>query len=277
LRKRILIIATAVCVLATAAVAYAQINTYTAVFTFTSKQGGTAAAPAPIGFNENITATGTDGNRTAVLLNITTKVYGLKMDGKDFPTCTLAQISAAKNDTVCPAKAAVATGAITAVLGPPNDFSSTAPNVAACDPALDVWNDGPGQQTYFFLDNATHVCLGGALQTGSVGPWLVTSKEVGNYLVTDDNIPASVDYPLGTTGGIVGSLETEQLNFLHLTTKVKGKTVSALTSFACLKGQRPYTTTITSTLPTTGAMETDTVNGTAPCTAPKAAKKKKKK
>ena len=69
--------------------------------------------------------------------------------------------------------------------------------------------------------------------------------------------------------GVAGSLETEHLTWLKLTKKVKGKTVAATASVACLKGKRPYSTTFTANLPTStgapGPNETDTVKGSAPC------------
>ena len=80
----------------------------------------------PIGYTETPTATGTNGNRTALLTHITTKAYGLKANLKALPTCSLASIAAAKNDTGCPKAALVATGYIHAVVGSPTDFKASA-------------------------------------------------------------------------------------------------------------------------------------------------------
>ena len=53
----------------------------------------------------------------------------------------------------------VATGAITAAVGPATSFTAAA---AACDPLLHVWNGGQGKLTFFFVDQApSHECLGG--------------------------------------------------------------------------------------------------------------------
>jgi hypothetical protein len=258
--KRILIIVTAAVVLGGAASAYAALNTYSAHLGFTSKQAGTAAKPAPIGYTQDLKASGTNGNRSAVLLDITTKIFGLKEDGKDFPKCSLNKISNAKNDTVCPKGSEVATGFITAGLGAEGNFKVAA---AACDPQLDVFNSGQGKLTYFFVDTPTHQCLGGALTTGSVGPYPATYKTVGKFLVIDTPIPKYVDYP---TTGLAGSLETEHLKWFKVSKKVNGKTVSAISSVACQGKKRPNSTLFTSTLPTAGpAKETDTLSETAPC------------
>ena len=122
--------------LVAAASAYARaINTYTATFALLGGKGGTANKPAPLSFKQNINATGTNGNRTATLLDIKTKVYGMVADGKDFPTCTLGKIAAAKSDTACPKGALVATGAITAMLGSATDFTLAAGAPRAIRPA----------------------------------------------------------------------------------------------------------------------------------------------
>jgi hypothetical protein len=263
--KKIVLIAAALGALAVAGVAYAaSINTYTATLSFSGKKPGTAAKPVPVGYNQTIVAKGTAGNRTAVLTDILTKIYGLKVDGKDFPTCSAAKIAAAGDDTSCPKGAMVATGAITASVGAANNFTAAG---SACDPLLHVWNGGQGKLSFFFVDQApNHECLAGALKTGQVGPYPATYKTQGKYLVLDVPVPKYVSFP---APGVAGSLESEHLNWLKLTTKVKGKTVAASASVACLKGKRPYTTTFTANLPTStgapGPNQTATVPGSAPC------------
>ena len=62
-----------------------------------------AATPVPVSYTQDIKAQGTNHNRTAVLLDIKTKIYGLKADGKDFPTCSLQTIATNHSDASCPA------------------------------------------------------------------------------------------------------------------------------------------------------------------------------
>ncbi len=255
--RRIAVIGVAVAALVTASVAFGALNTYTAKFKFSGGHGS-AKKPAPVSFTQDYTAKGTGGNRTATLLDLKTSIYGLKSDGKDFPTCSLAKISKPPYDSACPKKALVATGYITAVLGSQSNFQAPG---TACDPLLHVWNGGPGKLVFFFADQApNHECLGGALKTGQVGPYPGTVKKQGKYLVVDVKIPKYVDFP---TPGLVGSLETEHLKWLKVTKKVHGKTVAATSSVGCLKGKRPYKVSFKATL--NGHTETSTVKGSAKC------------
>lgn len=262
--RRIVLIATAIVSLVAAGAAYAAINSYSATIKLTSKKAGTAAKPVTLGYTEDLQAAGTNGNRTAPLTDIKTTIYGLKEDGKDFPTCTLAQISNAHTDAGCPRKAEVATGDITAIIGPAANLQSGG---IGCNPLLDVWNGGQGKLTFFFVDQGSHQCAGGALRTGSVGPYPGTYRTVGRNLVVDVPIPTAVSFPIP---GEVGSLQTEHLVWIKRTAKLKnGKRASSLASFACSRKTRPYSVAFTAAQPnpdgTPGARETDTVKGTAAC------------
>lgn len=264
--RKIVLAVTALVVLVAAAAAYADtaINTYTAPLKFTSTKAGTKKKPVPIGFHQHYVATGTGGNRTAILLNVKTKIYGIKSDGKDFPTCSVAKIAAAgpNGDSGCPKGAMVATGSITAAVGSPSNFSATAPGTFPCAPFLHVWNGGQGKLVFFFVTNNTnHECAGGVITTGDTPPYPGTYKMQGKYMVTNVPIPSSISFP----SGLAGSLLTQNLNWLKKSKKVHGKTVSSIASFACKNGKRPYATTFTATLPTTKQTQMATVNGSAKC------------
>jgi hypothetical protein len=263
--RRIVLIATAVGLLGAAGAAFAatQINTYTAAIKFTSKAAGTAKKPVPIGYTVDLGANGTNGNRTAILQDIKTKIYGVVADQKDFPTCSLNTIANAKSDTSCPKGALVASGYIHAVVGNPKDFTTPA---TPCNPALDVWNSGAGKMTFFFVDTPAHNCNALGLKTGSTGPYPASVKTQGKFLVLDVPIPAFIGRPLG----LAGSLEVEHLVFTHQSKKVGGKTVQSLASVACQGKKRPYSVSFTANLPdpatgTGGTTQTSTVSHTAPC------------
>ena len=261
--RRIVVVATALAVLVVAASAYAAaggFNTYTATVKASPNKAGSITAPAPIAFTEKYVASGTNGNRTAPLTDIKSVVYGIVNEGKGFPTCTLAKIQAAKSDTVCPKGSLVATGSITALLGPLNDQSSTAQGVLPCNPLLDVWNAGQGKLVYFFVDKGSHTCAGGAIQTGFVGPFEGTIKTVGKNLLIDTPIPNYVSFPLA---GVEGSLTSETLNWLKVTRKVNGKTVAYSASVRCQSGKRPYSHKFTAEL--NGQSQSATVSGKQKC------------
>lgn len=261
--RRIVVVGTALAVLCAAASAYAAtsgFNTYAAKLKFSPNKAGRAGAPAALGFTETYIAGGTGGNRTAPLTDVKTTIYGMLSNGKAFPTCSLTSIESAKSDTGCPKGALVATGSITALIGPVSDPSTSAPGVLPCDPLLDVWNAGQGKVVFFFRDQGSHQCADGAIATGDVGPFPGTIKNVGKNLVMNTPIPNYVSFPLG---GVEGSLTGETLHWLNLTKKVGGKTVAYGQSVACKGGKRPYSVTFTASL--NGVSQTGTATGTQKC------------
>jgi hypothetical protein len=235
--RRIIIIGTALAALGLAVSAYAATNnTYTAKDSFSPNKAGTAKSPAPIGFTSKLTASGTAGNRAAPLTNITNTFYGLTSNGKYFKTCSLSKIATAENDTSCPKAALVATGGLTAVLGPASNLSATAPNTTPCARNIDVWNAGQGKLVYFFT-GPPNTC--GGLGTGAVGPFPATLTVKSGTLILDVPIPNSVSFPVP---GLQGSLLTEHLSFKNQTIKVKGKTIPFFASVGCKGGKRPNAT-----------------------------------
>ncbi len=264
--RRIVVVATALVVLIAAASAFAAsggINTYSATLKFSPNKAGSGKAPFALGFSQNYAAGGINGNRTAPLTDITTKIYGVVSDGKDFPTCSLAKVAAAGSDTGCPKGALVATGSITAVIGPQADQSSAAA-LGSCDPLLDVWNAGQGKLVFFFVDQGpNHLCLNGGITTGEVGPYPGSVKTVGKTLVMDTPIPNYVSFPVG----LEGSLTSLSLKWKNLSKKLSnGKTVHYGVSVACKGGKRPYSETFTAEAGAGGAPSSDTVTGTQKCT-----------
>jgi hypothetical protein len=265
--KRIALFAIAVAMLitATAAFAAAPVNTYKTPYSFSPKSSGTAKKPVKATFKQVIQVTpGTPGNRAGVLSDIKTTVYGLKIDGKDFPTCLASTIQSASNDTGCPKGALLASGSISAVLGSSTDPTVATGTVGPCTPLLHVWNGGQGKLVFFFVDTPAppHQCLAGEIATGSVGPYPGTYKQVGKNLVMDTPIPNSVDYP----AGFVGSLGSETLNWKGQSSKGH----ISIASVACQGNKRPYSTAFTAApIQTSTALQTVTVKGSAPCQASK--------
>jgi hypothetical protein len=258
--RRFVVVATALAVLAAAASAFAAtggLNSYSATLKFSPNKASTA-----LGFTQKYIANGTGANRTAPLTNIKTVIYGMKSDGKDFPTCSAQKITTAGNDTVCPKGALVASGAITATLGPASDQSASAPGQLPCNPVLDVWNAGQGKLVFFFVDKGSHTCAGGAITTGTVGPFPATVKTVGKNLVMNTPIPNYVSFPIN---GVEGSLTSETLSWKNLSATKNGKTVHYGTSVACKSGKRPYSVTFTAETGPGGTPSSSTVTGTQKC------------
>jgi hypothetical protein len=253
-------------VLIAAASAFAAtggINSYTATLKFSPNKAGSGKAPSATGFTQSYVANGTNGNRTAPLTDIKTTIYGMVSDGKDFPTCSVAKIVAAGKDTVCQKGALVASGSITAILGPTADPSASDPNIVPCNPLLDVWNGGQGRLVFFFVDQApNHTC--GPLQTGGVPPYLGTVKTVGKNMVQDTPIPSYVSFPIT---GVEGSLTSLTLHWKNLSTKLKnGATVHYGASVACKGGKRAYTVAFTAESSPGGTPSVTAVPGVQKCT-----------
>ncbi len=264
--RRIIIIGTALAVLvgAASALAAGTLNTYTASHPVSPNKAGSSKSPVPVSVTDKYVAhNATIGQRTAPLIDIKTKIYGLVSNGKYFPTCSLKKISAARSDSGCQKGALVATGTLGALIGPISNTSIVAPGTASCNVLLDVWNAGQGKAVYFFHTNSSHVCYHGAITTGGVGPYPATIKSQGKYFVLDVPVPAYVSFPLP---GLEGSLVTENLTWSKKTTKVHGKTVAYTASVACDHGKRPYSTSFTAETAKNGGIRQDTtLSGTTTC------------
>jgi hypothetical protein len=259
LRKAVIATLVAVLALATAASA-ATGGADTGSLGFTSKKAGSSKKPHPVGFTLKIDTTATGSTPPQVTREVKLKVYGMKVDGKHFPTCSLNKIAAAHNDNVCPKGAMIASGAIQATLVGPNGS-----NPAACDPALHVWNSGPGKQTYLFTTDASHVCLGGALKTGSTPPYAGTYSTHGNTFTSDVKIPNAINYPVT---GLTGLLYHEHLKFTSQTKRSKGKKYISQAVTGCKKGKRPWTITVITAAQSAGQSgpgQTTNIPGSSPC------------
>jgi hypothetical protein len=262
--RRSIIIGTALAVLALAGSAFAAtaLNTYTATHPVSPNKAGSSKSPVAVSVGDIYTAhNATPGKRTAPLTDIKVQIYGLMSNGKYFPTCSLKKIGNAKSDAVCPKGALVASGTVFALIGPVNNPSAALG--APCSLLLDAWNEGQGKVVFSFRTNATHVCLNGAIHTGSIGPFEAKSRVQGKAYTLDTPIPAYVSFPLK---GLEGSIMTENLKWAKKTTKVKGKTVAYLASVACLNGKRPYSTSFTAeTAQSGGIKQTTTLSSSTKC------------
>jgi hypothetical protein len=249
--------ATMVSLLALAAIATAAgTQADTGSVNFNSTKAGTSKKPHAINYKLLIDTTATGSTLPQVTREVKTKIYGMKVDGKHFPTCSLSKILANKNDNVCPKKAQVAGGAIVATL---NGSGTPAP----CQPFLDVWNSGQGKLTYFFRIGGTHQCNG--LQTGNTPPYAGTYKMQGGYYISDVKVPDQINYPVAMQTGL---LYHEHLNFTSQTRTVKGKKYISQAVTGCKHGKRPWTLTVL-TAPMSqgkhGPSQVSTVSGKPSC------------
>ena len=257
--RRITTITIALVALGAATAAYASLNSYTTKLAFSPGQAGSPGKPAPVKVTVDQTmSAATAGSRAAPTRDIKVSVYGLVADSKDYPTCSLSSIASAKSDASCNPRALVASGYITAVVGP-SDLSQPG---SSCDPLLHVWNGGGNKLVFFMVMKApSHTCFGGAITTGVIRPFPATVSYSRKFYVIDVPIPNYVAFP----AGLVTSLLTNHLVFSPNTATVHGKPVAMMSSVACQNGTRPYTAAFTDQPSQGGAPETITVDGAAAC------------
>lgn len=253
--KRIIIIATALGALVAATSAYALVvvNTYKATAKVSPGKAGTAKKPVAVGFTVDYTASGTGGYRTAAVKDIKNTVYGLRTNGKYFPMCSVNAILAAGNDTGCPKGSKVATGNLTAIVGPLAPPASnelvTNPLALPCSKTVDVFNAGQGKLVFFLLGPGSKCA---SIGTGALAPFPGRITVKNGTLTIDAPIPPSIGNPIP---GYEGSLLTEHLAYSKQTKKGHG----FFESVACKGSKRPYTTSFTAD----GI--TKTYKGTASC------------
>jgi hypothetical protein len=235
--RRTIIIGTAIAMLVGASAAFAAFNTYGASYKFSPSKAGSTRSPVPVGFTQTLLASGTSGNHAAPLVDLKTTFYGMRSNGKDFPTCSASKIAHMKSDSFCPPKALVAQGTVNSLL-----VASSSPQGPAtpCNPYLHVWNGGQGKVTYFFVIIPSKGYTCGSLATGSSAPWLASSSQQGKNMILDVKLPADVSTKAGGLTGIYGAVIKIVLVWNKLTTRVKGKTVGYFESIGCKSGKRPW-------------------------------------
>ena len=260
MRRKLVVVITALCMLVFATAAFAALNTYAGTSMSFSKGAGTKAKPVGVSFKQTLQAKNTDPTKAAaVLTHITVKIYGLVSNGGQFPTCDPNKMVQQKSDKFCPTKSKFASGLVNSLLGDPSLSNA---NRVKCNPNLDVFNGGKGKLIFFFTTSSAIQCAG--LTTGQTAPYPGTIKQVGKFQVTDIPLPPDISTRVANQPNFYGSLIKEQLNWLKVSTKVGGKTVFNNISVGCQKGKRPWTVTYTAT--SNGSdKETKTVSGSSSC------------
>lgn len=277
--RRIITIGTAFVVLAGAAVALAaggNFDTFGATQTFSPNTAGSNSHPVPLSVSEHWTAKGTTGGNAAPLTKIVARIYGLKYNGKDFPSCSATQINhnngnAGKWDNVCPKGSYIGGGPVKAKVTAPSGIGSG----SNCDPALRIFNGGANTQTFFFVDNpwtdkwgkvpSTDECAG-ATTGKSCTAYTGKLSYSGKWAVLTIVLPpcASTD---AANLHLYAALQDLKVTYKKMTVRKSGKTVGYGESVACQHRQRPWSFTFTAKNYTghTPATQTSVVSGHQAC------------
>ncbi len=266
--RRIVIIGTAVAALVGAAAAYAAFNTYNgSALTFAPTGAGSAAHPKIVNMTETLQANAPSGDRAAPLTHIKLRVYGVRTNGNLFPTCTDSQVGAdkIKYEKACPSQSRVAQGPVHSELGPSSNPSQSAGT--ACNPFLKVFNGGKNTQVFFFTTApdapSRYTCAG--LSTGSTAPYDGQISYQGKWWILDVSLPPDISNKVANQPGLYSSLIKEDLFPISETKTVNGQKRGYTESIACHGGKRPWSITFTASDYGSGASETQTVSGSAPC------------
>jgi hypothetical protein len=259
--RRIIISGAALAVLVGAGVAIAasnDFNSYTATETFSPSAAGSPKHPSGLSIHELWNAKGLNGSNTAPLTRIVAKMYGIKTDAKDFPTCTAKKINAAGNakgwNKVCPKGSLIASGPVNSLFVPFNN--GKAANPPQCNPWLSIYNGGVQKgapvQVFFFSEfpdapGPQYSCLSGAVHTGAAAAYngYVTNPSSANHNIWSINIPlpANVSTSAGGIHGVYASLVKLNVTYKKLSRTVNGHKVAYGASIGCKAGKRPYSFT----------------------------------
>src|SRR3954447_17149245 len=124
--RKSLIVAITAAALPGAIVAYAATGPDTTTLTAKASSGGTPAKPKPVGATFKFTSHGPNNSRPSNPQELDFLFKGVRNNSAKFPTCTAAQMEKAQSDSVCSKASRVATGTLTAQLGPTTDKNSNA-------------------------------------------------------------------------------------------------------------------------------------------------------
>jgi len=237
MKKFVTIAAVATACLAPAAAAFASATPSPLQINATAKvaKGGSKHKPKPVSVASDVSTATTDGSRQESFARLDVAFGGVRSNGKYFPKCTVAQIDAAQSDAGCPKGSLIATGKLTALVGPESDFSS--PGVT-CEKDVHLYNAGQNKVANILVGPAQN-CAG----VGYLPPWGLTWSDKGGVQggqMLLNPIPTNISHPLP---GVLGSTTHLITNYKKLTTTVKGKKVGYLESIGC-KGKRKATTKI---------------------------------
>jgi hypothetical protein len=252
MRKLYVFAATAIAVLALAAVAYAE-NTYTVDGSKKPAGKGSKAKPLPISLNFSFGV----GNTDSTLRGSPIQIYAIGSEGlvtypKSFPTCTFAQTNSATVSSKCK-KAKTGGGLVQALVGPPSDL--TLAGSLTCNIKLTLYNiSGAGSKggMSIRLDVEPPAPPAGSRTLGCLTPVhqaikakFVTTKIGGlpaselRFTVPDELLhPAGLDNVVQNNESLIKKWVAKK--------RVKGDKVGYYSAIGCKGGKRTIRSTFTS-------------------------------
>jgi hypothetical protein len=219
--RKCLVVAITAAALPGAIVAYAATSTDVTSLTAKASSGGTLKAPKPVSATFKFESHGPNNSRPANPQELDFLFAGVRNNSAKFPVCTSAQMEQAQSDSVCKKGSLIATGTLTAQLGPTGDKNSN----ANCAKTMNVYNSGSGKASFFNHGDASE-CAG----VGYLPPIAMFWKKVGKSTMLRLPVPENIQQPLP---GIEGGFTSFSLTFKKLTITKGGKKIGFLESVGC--------------------------------------------
>jgi hypothetical protein len=219
--RKSLVVAISAAALFGAVVAYAATGPDTTSLTAKASSGGKPKKPKPISATFKFESHGPNNSRPSNPQELDFLFAGVRNNSAKFPTCTAAAMDAAQSDSVCSKGSRIATGTLTAQLGPTTDKNSN----ANCAKTMNVYNSGSGKASFFNHGDASQ-CAG----VGYLPPIAMFWKKVGKATMLRLPVPGNIQQPLP---GIEGGFTSFSLTFPRTTITKGGKKIGFLESIGC--------------------------------------------
>ena len=197
---------------------------------------GSKSKPLPVSAGFKLTTSTPDGTRQESWKQIDNAWYGIRSNGKMFPTCTVTEIASKQSDAGCKKGSLVASGKLVALNGPATIFNFPG---AECKKDVSIYNAGQGKVAAL-LEGPGTACAGVGYLPPFPGTWSKTGGIGGGERLRIP-IPNNISHPLP---GILGSPVTLNITMKKMSKKVKGKTRGYIESIACKGSRREWRQTI---------------------------------
>lgn len=237
MRKTLLPVAVLTAALAVPTAAQAA-NSYTITASLSPSKSGTTKRPVPVGGTFGFKVVDTEGKRPYALDALKLSFTGLRMNTRQFKTCSATSMERASSDKGCPKAALVAQGFANNIAGDINNRDDKSIN---CYLSLRLWNSGSGKAALFVSGkpnpnnpNDPKQC---PIEVNTAIPVSIVRRPTGDRL--QFTIPENLKRPLAT---IRNSLVETKLTLLKKTVRKAGRKVGFWeTVGGCRKGRRTIT------------------------------------
>lgn len=241
MRKKFTVAALAIAVLvAFAAIAQAA-NEYTISASTNPTKSGTKKRPKPISGTFGFSVRDTENLRPLALDKLTVAFTGMRLNTRNFRTCSAASIEGAgNNDQNCNRAALMAEGFANNIAGQGANRADTSQR---CYLTIRLWNSGSAKMTLYVRGQPSPQGTADPkhcpLTIGATIPVSVVRRASGDSI--SFTIPDSLKNPIGT---IRNSLIETRLTLLRKTRRVRGRTVGFFeTVGGCRRGRRAINVT----------------------------------